>query len=203
MIDQTETNARKTSSSARNRVRQTTIFRLLVASTALVAASTLTACGSDSDDDSGGDTGVDVGDTGTGDATMDVDPNACPVVAETCGPVITGPGTYAGTTAGATNDSSGSCGGGSASDTQLVFVAPTAGDWTFSTDTEATTFDTSVYMLDGECGGDELVCGDDITSSNWSTTVSLPLEACQVITIVVDGFQSEPGGAFGLEVTTP
>ena len=50
-------------------------------------------------------------------------------------------------------------------------------------------------------GGEEIACGDDITGSNWSTIVTVTLEACQMITVVVDGFRSEPGGAFGLEVT--
>src|SRR5262249_21048728 len=74
------------------------------------------------------------------------------------------PSSYAGSTVGAPNETSGSCdfaayyGSVYSPDVALEFTAPADGTYAFATD-NATDFDTVLYVLDG-CGGPELACDD-------------------------------------------
>lgn len=84
------------------------------------------------------------------------------------------------------SDFGGSCGGGGAPEYTWTFTAPMDGDYIF--DTFQSTFDTVLYVLDGECAGEEIACDDDgLAASNQSLT-SVSLLADQTVTVVVDAF---------------
>jgi hypothetical protein len=99
-------------------------------------------------------------------------------------------------TIGRDNDFIGSCGIGAAPDFQLGFIAPWAGSFTF--DTEGS-FDTVVYVHDGECGSEELACNDDFIGLDSKLTVQL--DAFQIVTVTVDGAGPFEEGPFVLNIS--
>jgi hypothetical protein len=103
------------------------------------------------------------------------------------------PRTAAGTTAGATDDSSGTCGGAGASDVTAQFTAPFQGRYVF--DDAGTTFEGVLYVTDG-CGGPELGCSD--VNGNGADLVVLDLLAGQQVVAVMDGADATQAGAFTL-----
>jgi hypothetical protein len=86
-------------------------------------------------------------------------------------------------TIGRDDDFTGSCGIGAAPDFQLGFMAPWAGSFTF--DTEGSSFDTVVYINDGDCGTAELGCNDDFIGLDSKLTVEL--KEFEIVTVTVDG----------------
>lgn len=95
-----------------------------------------------------------------------------------------------GSTIGAANVRSGSCGGIAAPEIAYAFTAPIAGTYTF--DTFGSGFDTVVYVRDGTaCEGPELACNDD--AGGLQSQVVVDLAADQTVTIVIDGHSTNYG----------
>lgn len=113
----------------------------------------------------------------------------------------TGAAVATGSTTGRPNDESGGCGGGSAPDERLVWIAPAAGSFTFSL--AGSSYDTLLYVRDandGSCDGAQLACNDD--SIGVASSVSATLFAGQQVLIVVDGFGSG-SGSWTLAISGP
>lgn len=89
--------------------------------------------------------------------------------------------------------------GAGAPDQTVTFTAPHTG--TFEVTTAGSSFDTVLYVLHGtECDGSELACNDNAPGTR-SSALSLELEACETVTLVVDGSQANAMGEFRLEIT--
>ncbi|MEM6992029.1 MAG: hypothetical protein AAF721_16080, partial [Myxococcota bacterium] len=152
------------------------------------------------DDDTGPATPPPAGEgstsSSTGDEPEPIEPEECPGA-----PIDDAlPAMIAGTTAGAINTLSGSCGGDDGPDAAYAFVAPAAGVYVF--DTSDSDFDTVVYAVSGAaCDGPELGCDDDGAGSLHSR-LELSLDADEEIVLVVDGYSATTSGNFALGVTT-
>ncbi|MBL4689252.1 MAG: hypothetical protein JKY37_31960 [Nannocystaceae bacterium] len=90
----------------------------------------------------------------------------------------------------------GSCGGNGAPDMAFTLEAEVDGFYVF--DTVGSNFDTVLYVLDGDCSGNELACNDDNTGTQ--SEVGVVLTTGQVVTVVVDSF-GIAGGSFTLNAT--
>lgn len=96
-----------------------------------------------------------------------------------------------------------SCGGGGdgVPDAAFQWTAPAAGPWTFSTH-GTTSFDTVLYVRRDGCGAaEELGCNDDAGGGGRHSVVTVELEACETVTVVVDGFSADQHGPFQLRVS--
>lgn len=106
-------------------------------------------------------------------------------------------------TAGANNDLAGSCGGQGGDDLALVWTAPHDGD--FVVDTRWGSYDTVLYVLDGDCDGPELACNDDATQPPaLESELTLAARAGQRFVIVVDGYEvvlGDDGAPFRLNIS--
>ena len=96
---------------------------------------------------------------------------------------------------GPDNEHDSSCGDGGGRDTTYQFTASAAGTYVF--DTEGSTIDTILSVLDG-CAGAELACNDDTEGSD--SEVVFTMDAGQQVILVVEGYGGEPG-AFVLNIT--
>ena len=91
-------------------------------------------------------------------------------------------------------------GPGSAPDIAFEFTAPAAGIYEF--DTVGSAFDT-VLSVRSTCDGPELECNDDIVEGRERQShLSLDLEACETVILVVDGFAFDDFGDVVLNVYT-
>ena len=126
---------------------------------------------------------------------------SCPAPDTTDGATVLGgfPATVSGSTAGgADGHGSASCamgGGSGAPDVVYAFVAPSAGTYRFST--EGTGYDTVLSVFRG---ADEIGCNDDVSRGVLTSQVSVDLDACDEVRIVVDGFDGAAAGDFTLAV---
>jgi hypothetical protein len=111
---------------------------------------------------------------------------------------LTAAATVTGSTAGAADVNSGTCGGLGSGDQVFAFTAPTYGTYTFST--EGSDFDTVLYVRDGDCLGYELACNDDAGPATATSEASISLQAGQLVLVFVDGFGGASGN-FSLHVT--
>jgi len=132
----------------------------------------------------------------TGNGLIDCLDPACSTDSECDAPcvddVLTGslPIAYNDTTVGGGRDTDPSCSPTStAKDRSYAFVAPYDGTFTFST--AGSSFDTVIYVLN-ECGGNEIVCNDDIGGTLQSGVMG-PLNAGQRVIVVVDGYGDNEG----------
>ncbi len=111
------------------------------------------------------------------------------------------PGSVAGSTVGGIDKVRGSCATDPVTfetpDYVYGFTAPEDGEYTFTTFNS--NMDTVLYILDGAaCNGDEIACSDDF-QFNWTSALSLHLDAGQAVSVVVDGkFENE--GDFVLDI---
>ena len=106
------------------------------------------------------------------------------------------PVTVTGSTIGAGNELSGSCGGGSGPERTFGWTAPAAGIYQIGVRPQGSgDFDSVLYVRDGDCGGRELACNDDTVGVSGSELV-LRLDAGQSVAIVV-----ESKGSRGMEFT--
>jgi len=103
----------------------------------------------------------------------------------------TGSGVSIGSTCGAANEVTPTCGGSYASDFSYYWIAPYDGAFTFSTVGERTQFNTVLQVTDWG-SGTPLGCNDDAAGSTQSS-VTVNLAAGQEIRVAVDG----QGGACG------
>jgi len=101
-----------------------------------------------------------------------------------------------GNTTNRVDNFTGSCGLGAAPDYQLGFIAPWSGTFAFET---SGSFDTVVYIHDGECSEQELACNDDFIGLNSRAVVAL--EQGQMITVNVDGTGPFEQGLFKLTIS--
>ena len=168
--------------------------------------------GNDSAGDTGADTAVDTatdsGDSGdtaqlAEDCANDVDDDADGAVdcddtdcagTDACAAVTcwdedladaTGVAVATGSTVGAGDDVLPSCDptDATAEDRTYLWTAPADGDWRIST--AGSGFATAIVLLNSDCGGEELVCGEDVLERGFT--------AGEQVVIGVDGF----GGASG------
>jgi len=129
-----------------------------------------------------------------GDYELAIDVHECP------GPALVDPLplSTSGSTVGFPNEMAGTCGGGSAPETTYTFTAPADGTYIF--DTNGSTFDTVLYVLNGaSCAGPQLDCDDD-GGNNSQSLAEVVLAEGQTVTIVVDG-DSMNSGDFTLNIT--
>lgn len=109
------------------------------------------------------------------------------------------PQTVAGQTQVATNEFSGSCGtfASPAADQGYLFTPPVDGTYTFEVTNN--TFDTLLYILDGECSGAEIACNDNLVGTlNGASGLAIGLTGGQPVTVVVDGMFGS--GTFDLNI---
>jgi hypothetical protein len=108
------------------------------------------------------------------------------------------PQTVSGQTLVATDEFGGSCGSGPSADQGYLFTPPMDATYTFEITNN--TFDTLLYVLDGECSGSEMACNDNLVGSlNGASGLALGLPGGQPVTIVVDG-SFGGAGTFDLDI---
>lgn len=95
-----------------------------------------------------------------------------------------------GSTVGATDDFTTSCGSAGAGDLAFEFVAPATDYYVF--DTAGSDFDTTLALFAETCAGPELACNDNFGSLPSSRLVAR-LEAGQRVIVAVDGNLGERG----------
>ncbi len=105
-------------------------------------------------------------------------------------------------TTGADDSHSGaSCGmgrgGDGVSDLTFQWTAPRKGRYDISTEAA---FDTLLTVHTGACGGEEIACNDDVSGSRQAR-LTIALEACETVFVVVDGFGASDVGAVRLRVS--
>ena len=89
-------------------------------------------------------------------------------------------------------------GGAGVEDAAFLFTAPHAGTYRFTT--EGSDIDTILGVRDGTCAARELFCNDDaIEGEKWSA-LTMTLDECETVTLVVDGADGAAVGPFVLEV---
>jgi hypothetical protein len=94
---------------------------------------------------------------------------------------------------------SGRCGGGSGNEGILTFTAPRDGSVVVSTNYPGTTFDTLVYVREGDCDaqGVEVACNDDdgqnASGSSVRSEVVFPVRAARVYSVILDAFSTGAG----------
>jgi hypothetical protein len=116
----------------------------------------------------------------------------------------TSPQTVNGSTAGEDDDFGQSCGSGGGPDWLMVFIAPSAGTYTF--DAIGSTYDT-VLSLHQDCDGLEIACNDDFAGNPTCgccscSEVTATLAAGEQILVAMSGY-SGGSGAFTLNVSGP
>lgn len=114
------------------------------------------------------------------------------------------PQTVMGTTVGEDDDFVQSCGSGGGPDFVLVFIAPSAGTYTF--DAIGSTYDT-VLSLHQSCDGVELACSDDFTGNPTCgccscSQASATLADGEQIIVAISGYNGG-SGSFVVNVTGP
>ncbi len=150
-----------------------------------------TTTGADTTDASTGSTSGDASSSGEGSSSGDASSttggfnDACPY--GEVDPEL--PTLFGSNTAFANDDFTGSCGGAGQPDRAYTFTAPSTGTYSFST--AGSLLDTVVYVLDGECAGDELACNDN-AGDGTESLIELDLVEGQTVTLVIDT-AGEPG----------
>jgi hypothetical protein len=91
-------------------------------------------------------------------------------------------------------------GGEAVEDAAYRWTAPRAGRYRFST--EGSAFDTTLSVRAGSCGTREMMCNDDASTDATHSIVTLDLDECETITLVVDGHDLDGVGTFALVVTS-
>jgi hypothetical protein len=131
--------------------------------------------------------------------TVDAVEGECPdeVITETELPI-----TINGSTSGSSNRMTSTC-YGEAFDYIYQWTAPQAATFQFDTIGSSVTHeDTVISVLDGDCGGEELACNDDIvTGQDRDAKVEVDLAQDQVVIIVVDGWSGDINGDFVLNIS--
>ena len=112
--------------------------------------------------------------------------------------VITGAGSYSGTTVGQGDD----CTLRTALDYTYDFTPAVSGSWTFSLCSTSPTWDSYIYVRTGPGCGTSTVNFDDDGCAPLST-VGATLTAGTAYSIVIEGFDNLESGAFTLVVTGP
>jgi len=90
---------------------------------------------------------------------------------------------------------SGQCGGSGPED---LFIYTAEEDGIYLIDTFGSDFDTVLYILDDNCGGEELACNDD--AMGLDSAVQVGLTNGQSVVIAVDGLGEGSSGAYTLNI---
>jgi hypothetical protein len=107
-----------------------------------------------------------------------------------------GAAVFAGTTVGAGNDLSPSCGGSAAPDRAFSWTAPSTGTFVF--DTIGSDYDT-LLALSSTCGSGEHACNDDELA--LYSQVVRAMSSGETVIVVVDGFTALTAGAFVVNIS--
>ena len=110
---------------------------------------------------------------------------------------------YVGDTTAAADATSSPCGGAGSPDVLHRFVAPAAGNWRIDTESTAPKWDTLISLRATCQDAEAITCNDDAAFPPLSQ-VTTPLEAGEVLYIVVDGHAGGANpdrGAYVLSVT--
>lgn len=83
-------------------------------------------------------------------------------------------------------------------DVAFEFTAPEAGRYELTT--AGTRFDT-VLSVRRDCGGAEIACNDDVGRTDTTSALTVELQACETVLVVVDGFSASEAGDFVLRVS--
>jgi hypothetical protein len=105
-------------------------------------------------------------------------------------------GDFRGSTCGAYNDYSGSCGGGGGVDVAYILEITELSDVTVDTCT-GTYMDTVLYIFSGDCTGSEIACNDDSCGLGSSINVTLDPGTYYII---MDLLSDTESGEFNLSV---
>jgi uncharacterized protein YkwD len=92
--------------------------------------------------------------------------------------------------------------GAGAPDAAFQWTAPRAGTYDFST--IGSNFDTYLYLIRSRRGDsceDVLACNDNSLAGRAAAELQIELEACETVTVVVDGAQPSSAGEFAIEIT--
>jgi len=106
-------------------------------------------------------------------------------------------GTFSGTTCGANNDYTGSCGSSTSPDVVYVMNLISRSNVDINT-CSGTSWDTVLYLRSGSCTGTEIGCSDDACGVQSRITATLDPGTYYIF---VDGFGSGNAGAFMLSVS--
>jgi hypothetical protein len=107
---------------------------------------------------------------------------SCPQVGSTL--TIFGTHTSSSTTAGKGSGLTGSCGGANAEEQTEQLLVQQSGTYIFTT--RDSTLDTVMYIRD-TCNGTELACNDNVSATDHTSQITMPLTAGQSIVVVIDG----------------
>jgi hypothetical protein len=91
----------------------------------------------------------------------------------------------------------GMCGSTGGRDEVFLWTAPEDGCYTF--DTESSSYDTVLRLLDA-CEGTELACDDDGGRTSLTSSIQEPLEEGTTLFVVVDGYSSSSTGDYVLDI---
>ncbi|MGK3989865.1 MXAN_6577-like cysteine-rich protein [Sorangium sp. So ce136] len=105
------------------------------------------------------------------------------------------PQTVTGTTEGAVDLMTPSCGSAGGAEATYSFTAPAAGTYVF--DTFGSSFNTTLFARDGQCAGATLGCNTDAGGTTQSR-LTLELDEGQTIILIVDGSSASASGEFTL-----
>ena len=107
--------------------------------------------------------------------------------------------TFADSTLGSGNEMTGSCGGERAPERVYLWEVPA--DGIYRIETTGSGFDTVLYLFNGGCSADEVVCNDDAPGADVETSViDIEAEAGAQLVIAVDGWDRGEG-SFQLRIT--
>jgi hypothetical protein len=106
------------------------------------------------------------------------------------------PFTISFSTVGLGDDEVGTC-GGNGEDWIWEWTAPATAFYTF--DTAGSTYDTVLYVRDGDCAGTELACDDDVAFPDTTSSVTTLLTAGQTVFVVVDGFSGSGSATLNIQ----
>jgi hypothetical protein len=92
------------------------------------------------------------------------------------------------------------CPGGAGGDLAFTFTAPANGTYTFNTNTSS--YDTVLYVIDGDsCTGTNHLGCDDDGGDGTQSLLSVNLTAGQTVLVVVDGYGTSSVGNYVLNVS--
>lgn len=100
------------------------------------------------------------------------------------------------------DDFAGSCNGDlmgdAAPDYGYSWTAPRTNGYTITT--QGSSFDSVLFVIDGDCNGEVLACNDDISDDNDASQVFVSLEEGQTVVILIDGYDEYAAGTGALSI---
>jgi hypothetical protein len=109
----------------------------------------------------------------------------------------TGDAVASGNNSSSDDSVTGTCGSSGGRDDVFLWTAPEDGCYTF--DTDGSSYDTVLRLLDG-CEGTELECDDDGASAGLTSRIQQALEEGTTLFVVVDAYSSGSSGDYRLDI---